>query len=1782
MEAEQTLISNLYLCLGERGQDELHNRKPHLDLATTRYPRVLDEFESVFRKERNETFETYQLLSRKQRDGETLEEFHSVLSGLAARCSLGTLERRVLRDVFIVNMSNKEAQTELCRSTKTPDEVYRIALSYERGDKYAKSYKVSGGGLTAAPAGSLQIKAEPISAIRGGYRRPFQRGGRGFGRGGTRGRGGAADRKCYNCDQSSFTPDHIPKCPARNVTCNFCKKMGHYERTCRGRRSANRGRVGMINEDDTNGGTTQDYPEESASNYGSSVGWVTDSKTPAHGWDSDSSTEYVVMSIRRKEETELKVAGAKLALRINGKATQAWIDSGSPISIFTIGELKRTLGTVNVQLKPLNPQDDQFRDYGNNPLKFLGKMQVTLHSNGWTCSSDINVIGGCRPSIIGRDLMPSLGLMLVQAPSTEGVKSIHTTEGTVAMDNDLDEWQTHFCKQFQHLFHRVGRIRNYKVQADFFKNLTPIQQKGRRVPITLQEKVDKEIEKLLGQGHIQKLEECSDKYFVSPIVITVKKDGSVKLALESREINKQVHKNKYQMPNIEELMDIVGQTISERKQGDVFFTTMDLTYAYGQLPLNENTSKHCNFSLVGGRSTGTYRFKTGFYGLTTMPAEFQRVMHAILAEFPCAHAFIDDILVISKGTKIEHIALVEKILTKLDKENMALKLEKCQFAKNTCEWLGHRITKSGITPMVRKTDPIDKLTAPKTLSQLKSFMGSIHSLHKYLPALAETSAPLRPLLSKKNEFLWTIDCQTAFESIKKQVANIVELKHFDVHKDIRIVCDASHNGLGAVLEQLGTEGWRPISFASRFLNAAEKKYSTNELEMLAVVWGSEYFRNYIFGRKFTVVTDHKALLSLLNGNNKKNKTMFSRLTRWIDRIIPFDFVIEHMPGAKIGLADYLSRHPVGEATKVSLYDNTFTVAKLKSITNSLGYIDTNKGIIKASKESIVSAKDIQVGNDKVNIPPEEGVKTRDRRLTNQKPLKRIAECNDRESAKVVKSITESKLRESDINSTVNSSPPFNKTSYRSNKIHISTMTSLNLKKLNKLLLKHPEITSGSSSEVEIVDARLEAETHHTRDIRCNTVISIPSAFGGELFPAAYPAGGNVIMSVIPRDCKIFRKSSALPELFNLKLVEANYKGDPQMRAIKELVESKDPDLEKKVRAMGAYLGQHTHDFHVRENCLWMDERLVIPIPLRKAVVNRIHAFHHGRSSMFDAARDVWFPYLHRSLVAAADGCKECTDAGKSLKPLCAKGDVGKIYEPREPNECLQLDFWGPIRYLNESSKYVLVAVDRFSRWPSAMICGNNKSDKVLKFIKQYISQHGVPRKIFMDQGTSFTSNAVKSFCNSEGIEIIYSTVNDHRATGCVERTIGSLKNFVLTYAKEKDSGNLESMIERALSALRFAPNATLKISPFEAHHGREANTVLRNLTKKPTLQNLNWARVLKQKSAYLDSTDPRAPRNIQPMATDWEERSDVEFDVDHMNHPRRLTQNQLVSAADGTPMADGDGKQACGGKSKQPSKRTELLFQRLKDSNKRYRPINQKVIRESKHTITLANGSVLRKSGVAEKVIKSNAPTTASKLTLPLPAMSALQRRAELKRAANEQAAGTSTQSKASAQSKADNKVREFSPAEEDDSDSEYEPITISKHAGNSTIAPGRDVEGNEPKMNNDVEDGIGRPNLSEGSGAGKSQGVDTEVQTMSNEQGGSAPNLSNEGRGGKHSKKKGERVRRLRLVSYSSQESEDGTGSRKSTRKRTAVSKFGGVMIDSILKARTSKGEEDRERDTN
>ena len=206
------------------------------------------------------------------------------------------------------------------------------------------------------------------------------------------------------------------------------------------------------------------------------------------------------------------------------------------------------------------------------------------------------------------------------------------------------------------------------------------------------------------------------------------------------------------MQSIDHLVDAVAHYISQRKNSPriFWFSKIDLKYAHSQIPLDKSIAKHCNFSILGGKATGTYRFLNGFYGLTDMPATFQKTIDKTLEAITSKFAFLDDILIISKGTLKEHEQELDKILHKLDAEGLAISLQKFEFEKNKIEWLGFTITPSGITPLVTKTEAIMKLENPKTLKQLRLFLGSVNHLTKFIPNLAELSEPLRPLLKKTN------------------------------------------------------------------------------------------------------------------------------------------------------------------------------------------------------------------------------------------------------------------------------------------------------------------------------------------------------------------------------------------------------------------------------------------------------------------------------------------------------------------------------------------------------------------------------------------------------------------------------------------------------------------------------------------------------------------------------------------------------------------------------------------------------------------------------------------------------------------------------------------------------------------------------------------------------------------------------------------------------------------------------------------------------------------------
>ena len=223
-------------------------------------------------------------------------------------------------------------------------------------------------------------------------------------------------------------------------------------------------------------------------------------------------------------------------------------------------------------------------------------------------------------------------------------------------------------------------------------------------------------------------------------------------------------------------------------------------------------------------------------------------------------------------------------------------------------------------------------------------MGTLNHLQKIIPDLHTHTVHFRASLKacNKQSFLWGEEQDKAFNDIIIMIAKIPSLYHFDSSKRSRVKSDANHYGLGACLEQEVEPGvWTPTAFASRFFNNAEIKYSTNELELLAIVWACEHFRAYMLGTRFQVLTDHKAIISVLN-ESYNNKSYQSRLARWVDRLLPFDFEVINVPGVTLVIVDYLSRYPTFPAPEPSKYDELFVVKSIEAFHKALSFFNSSK------------------------------------------------------------------------------------------------------------------------------------------------------------------------------------------------------------------------------------------------------------------------------------------------------------------------------------------------------------------------------------------------------------------------------------------------------------------------------------------------------------------------------------------------------------------------------------------------------------------------------------------------------------------------------------------------------------------------------------------------------------------------------------------------------------------------------------------------------------------------
>lgn len=420
----------------------------------------------------------------------------------------------------------------------------------------------------------------------------------------------------------------------------------------------------------------------------------------------------------------------------------------------------------------------------------------------------------------------------------------------------------------------------------------PINQRPYRLPEAQKNIVEEHIEEMRQSDVIRE----STSPWNSPIVLVPKKstDGTPKyrLCCDMRRLNEVTKGDAHPLPNISEILDQLG--------GMTYFSTLDLASGYHQIEIKESDKEKTAFSTPSGH----WEYNRMCFGLKGAPACFVRLMNAVLRGLigKACYVFMDDIICYGKNLdhQIENLKLV---FQRLREHRLLLQPEKCTFLRESTTYLGHVITRNGVLPDPVKVKAVKEFPVPTTVKELKGFLGLCGYYRRFIKDFAKIAKPLNALFKEGTAYLWEETQQQAFDEIKECLITEPVLQYPDFNKEFLLITDASQDALGAVLSQ-GTLGKddRPVAYASRTLNKAERSYSTIERELLSVVWAAKHFRPYLWGRHFKVVTDHRPLRWLMS-----LKDPGSRLTRWTIKLSEYDFEVLHRPGTSNSNADALSR-----------------------------------------------------------------------------------------------------------------------------------------------------------------------------------------------------------------------------------------------------------------------------------------------------------------------------------------------------------------------------------------------------------------------------------------------------------------------------------------------------------------------------------------------------------------------------------------------------------------------------------------------------------------------------------------------------------------------------------------------------------------------------------------------------------------------------------------------------------------------------------------------------------
>ncbi|KAL5481688.1 hypothetical protein EMCRGX_G021912 [Ephydatia muelleri] len=580
--------------------------------------------------------------------------------------------------------------------------------------------------------------------------------------------------------------------------------------------------------------------------------------------------------IRRAcKQVQAKAGGnAAISVSIDGVLVTMELDTGAAVSIVSESTFRRLWSG-----KVLERSGIRLCTYSGESLKVIGKWEADVKYNNQTDKLSVIVLEGAGPSLLGRDWLHRFRI---------DWKSLFVIQKGASLENVLTKYEMVFNEG-------LGTVLGYEAKLVMKENAVPRFCKARPMPYAIKEKIEKELNKLVQEG-ILKPVELSE--WAAPIVPVVKPDQSIRICGDFRlTVNQALETERYPLPKIEDILASLA--------GGERFTKLDLSKAYLQVQLDEASRKF----MVINTHKGLFQYTRMPFGVSSAPSIFQRIMDSVLQGIPKV-MYIDDIL-ITGSTDKERLETLEKVLYKLKEAGIHLNKDKCVFLQESVVYLGYKIDKNGIHPLAEKVEAVKNAPEPKNITELKSYLGLLTYYSRFLPRMATMLAQLYRLLQAKIPWNWTQKEKMAFENSKNLLLSAKVLVHFDPNKELILACDASSYGVGAVLSHKMSDGTeRPIAFASRTLSSAEKNYSQLEKEGLACIFGVKRFHLYLYGRNFTIVTDHKPLLQLFDPQRGIPMQVSGRIQRWIMTLAVYKYKLVFKKTEEHGNADALSRLPM--------------------------------------------------------------------------------------------------------------------------------------------------------------------------------------------------------------------------------------------------------------------------------------------------------------------------------------------------------------------------------------------------------------------------------------------------------------------------------------------------------------------------------------------------------------------------------------------------------------------------------------------------------------------------------------------------------------------------------------------------------------------------------------------------------------------------------------------------------------------------------------------------------